>query len=74
MWVTVELFSYFREGRFKENIVELNPGVAVADLLMHLQIDASDVGILLVNGKAGNVKTLLQSGDRVTFIPIIGGG
>lgn len=74
MRVTVELFSYFRKGRFEENIVELRPGASVADLLVHLQIELCDVGTLLINGKSVNAKTRLQTGDRVTLIPFIGGG
>jgi molybdopterin converting factor small subunit len=74
MQVTVELFSYFRQGRSKQNIVELSQGATVADLLMQLQINLSDVDTLVINGTPGTVRTLLQSGDRVTLIPIIGGG
>jgi sulfur carrier protein ThiS len=74
MQVAVELFSYFRQGRFKQNVVELPRGATVADLLMQLQIDLSDVGIIVINGTPGTTGTLLQSEDRVTLIPIIGGG
>ena len=74
MQVTVELFSYFRQGRSKQNIVELSQGATVADLLMQLQINLSDVDTLVINGTPGTVRTLLQSGDRLTLIPIIGGG
>ena len=74
MQVAVELFSYFRKGRFKQSSVDLPRGATVADLLMQLQINLSDVGILVINGIPGTTGTLLQSGDRVTLIPIIGGG
>ena len=74
MQVVVELFSYFRRGRFTKKNVELSRGDSVADLLSQLQIDLSDVGIIVINGTPGTTGTLLQSGDRVTLIPIIGGG
>ena len=74
MQVTVELFSYFRQGRFKQSSIELPRGATVADLLMQLQINRSDVGIIVINGIPGTSGTLLQSGDRVTLIPLIGGG
>jgi sulfur carrier protein len=74
MQVAVELFSYFRQGRFKKNNVELSRGATVDDLLGQLQIDLSDVGIIVINGTPGTTGTLLQPGDRVTLIPIIGGG
>ena len=74
MRVTVELFSYFQEGRFKKNWVELATDSTVADLALQLKIKPTDVGMLVINGKIGTAKTQLQSGDRVTLIPIIGGG
>ena len=74
MQVAVELFSYFRQGRFKQSTVELPREATVADLLIQLEINLSDVGIIVINGKPGTTKTLLQPGDRVTLIPIIGGG
>ena len=74
MQVTVELFSYFRQGRFKRDTVELPAGVTAADLLTRLEINLSEVGILIINGKSATLKDRLKMGDRVTLIPIIGGG
>lgn len=74
MQVSVELFSYFRQGRFKQNTVEISQGATAADLLTQLQIDLTEVGTLVINGTPGTARTPLHSGDRVTLIPIIGGG
>ena len=74
MQVTVELFSYFRKGRFKRDAVELPAGATAADLLAQLEINLSEMGILIINGESGTVKDRLAKGDRVTLIPIIGGG
>ena len=74
MQVTVELFSYFRDERFKEKTVVLAPGDTITELLLQLQINLPDVGTIAINGKSSNAKTPLQSGDRVTLIPNIGGG
>ena len=74
MQVKVELFSYFRQGRFKRDTVELPAGATAADLLTRLGINLSEVGVLIINGKQGTAKDRLAKGDRLTLIPIIGGG
>lgn len=74
MQVRVALFSYFRDGRFAEGEVELPAAAAVADLLAHLGIVPQEVGVLFVNGRSGTLKDRLRAGDRVTVIPMIGGG
>lgn len=74
MQVTVELFSYFREERFEQDTLEVPAGATVADLLAQLAINPADVGVIIVNGRSGTVKKRLRAGDKLTFIPIIGGG
>ena len=74
MQVTVELFSYFRKGRFKRDTVELPVDATAADLINRLEINLSEVGILIINGKHGTAKDRLAEGNLVTLIPIIGGG
>jgi sulfur carrier protein ThiS len=74
MQVTVELFSYFRKSGFKGGALELDAGATVADLLTQLDIKRPEVGVIVINGEAGTAKRRLQAGDRVTLIPIIGGG
>ena len=74
MQVTVELFSYFQKGRFNQDTVDIPTGSTAEELAAHLGIDISDVGVLIINGNSGTRKYRLRTGDRVTFIPIIGGG
>ncbi len=74
MQVTVELFSYFRQGRFEKSIVELSQGATVTDLLLQLQINPTEVGVIVIDGTISPAGTRLESGNHVTFIPIIGGG
>ena len=74
MQVTVDLFSYFRQGRFKQSVVELAQGATVTDLLLQLQINPREVGVIVIDGKISPTGTRLESGNHVTFIPIIGGG
>jgi sulfur carrier protein ThiS len=74
MQVTVELFSYFRKSAFKGGPLNLDAGATVADLLTQLDIKRPEVGVIVINGEAGTAKRRLQAGDKVTLIPIIGGG
>ncbi len=74
MQVTVELFSYFRDNRFDTDKVDLPEGARVADLLTQLKINPVSVGVLMVNGNSGTQNDQLNMGDKVTLIPIIGGG
>ena len=74
MHVKLELFSYFRTNCGGRDSLELPAGATVADLLTRLAIDRAEVGILVINGKPGKIKDRLAPGDRVTLIPIIGGG
>ena len=74
MQVTVELFSHFRENRFEEATLEVPAEASVADLLDQLKIPLADVGVIVVNSASGTVKKRLRAGDKVTLIPIIGGG
>lgn len=74
MQVTVELFSYFQKGRFVRDTVELLEDATVADLLAQLEINTVNVGVLMINGNSGTKNDQLNMGDKVTLIPIIGGG
>lgn len=74
MQVTVELYSYFRKGRFARDTIEIPEGTTTKVLLQRLKIPPPDVGVLVINGKAGSFKSVLQPGDSVTIIPSIGGG
>jgi molybdopterin converting factor small subunit len=74
MRVRVSLYSALRIGRFAETELELPVGAAVTDLLEQLHLRLQDVGIVMVNARAGTFQQKLQPGDRITLIPPIGGG
>ena len=74
MQVWVKLFATFRDGRFKEQTWELTEGTVVRDVLNRLQIDPSEVAILLVNGRDANPQTMLRHDDTLALFPPVGGG
>jgi len=74
MRVQVSLYSHLRIDRFSEAEIELPEGAIVMDLLDKLQIPLQDIGIVVVNARGGILRQQLETSDRITLIPPIGGG
>ncbi len=74
MKVEVRLFATFRTGREKKYFMELEPGSKVSDILELLNIKEEELGILLVNGRDGDLNKALGDSDIVALFPPVGGG
>ncbi|MEY8304620.1 MoaD/ThiS family protein [Anaerosalibacter bizertensis] len=75
MEVEIRLFASFREGREKKYFFKIdNLKLTVRDILEKLDIDEEEVAILLINGRDGNVDSVLKDGDIVSLFPPVGGG
>lgn len=74
MNIKVRLFATLRMGRFKENIMDFDKGTTPQQIIQHLEIDLSDVAILLVNGRDGKLDQELEESDTVSIFPPVGGG
>ncbi len=74
MEIEVSLFATFQQGRFVRQRVSLPAKATAVDLLDMLKIAPDDVGILVVNRRDAPLNQSLSKGDRVTIIPVIGGG
>ncbi|EDU36884.1 molybdopterin synthase sulfur carrier subunit [Clostridium sporogenes] len=75
MKIEVRLFAYFREGRDKKYFMEINKeNITPRHILEKLNIKVEEVAILLINGRDGNVDTLLKDGDVLSLFPPVGGG
>jgi molybdopterin converting factor small subunit len=73
--IEVRLFAYFREGRDKKYFMEINKeNITPRHILEKLNIKVEEVAILLINGRDGNVDTLLKDGDVLSLFPPVGGG
>ena len=72
--VDVTLFPPLRENRFSRSIVSLSEAATVRNLLDTLSIDDLEIESIYVNGKEAGFDQRLKAGDRVTFLPFIGGG
>ncbi len=74
MDVDVTLFPPLREHRFSTSAVTLDQSATVQSLLDKLAIDREQVESIYVNGTEATFDQRLNPGDRITFLPFIGGG
>jgi len=72
--VEVRLFAHFRQGRKKAQIMDVEEGTIISDVLKALNIDEDEVAIMLLNGRDGPADRELKDGDVVSIFPPIGGG
>ena len=72
--IEVRLFAGLREGRQK--IYQMEPGSVscVQDIMDVLNIQRSDVNILLINGFHQKPETPVKDEDVVSLFPAVGGG
>jgi len=74
MEVNVRLFATLREGRFREQKVEVKDNIRVLDIINQYDIPLEDVAICLVNGRDAEREQALKNGDTVSIFPPVGGG
>ena len=72
--IEVRLFAGLRQGRQK--IYQMEPGSVknVQDIMDVLEIQRSEVNILLVNGFHQKPETEVKDEDIVSLFPAVGGG
>jgi molybdopterin converting factor small subunit len=75
MEITVKLFAYFRDGRFKEAASRFfSEGTTPQDVITSLDIDLDDVGVVMVNNRHAAPDYCLKQDDVLAIFPKIGGG
>ena len=75
MEITVKLFAYFRDGRFKEAASRFfDEGTTPQEVIISLGIDLDDVGVIMVNNRHAASDSCLQQDDVLAVFPKIGGG
>lgn len=72
--VEVRLFAYFREGRDKKQMMEIEEGTTILDIIKSLDIDETEVSIMLLNGMDGLGSRQPKDGDVISLFPPVGGG
>ncbi len=75
MDITIKLFAYFRDGRFKEAASRFfDEGATPEEVITSLGIDMDDVGVIMVNNRHAEPDSCLQQNDVLAVFPRIGGG
>ncbi len=55
-------------------MLSLEPGTTVVELLQHLGIRKQEVESVYINSREGTFAQELRTGDRISLLPVIGGG
>lgn len=74
MRITVKLFAFFRDNRFKTEQREIGEGTTVGDIVDSLHIDREEVGVLMINSRHTEFSVQLADDDVLAVFPVIGGG
>lgn len=74
MKVRVRLFGAFRQGRFRDKVLDLEAGITPSGVMEILGIDAGKAGIIMVNSRHASLDRVLSEGDILAVFPAVGGG
>lgn len=76
MKITVKLFAFLRQGRFKIRECDFPDGVTVGDVLDSLSITREEmqIGIIFINGKHAEFDSILKPNDTLAIFPPVAGG
>jgi len=74
MRITVKLFASLRIGRFKQEERTYPVGINCQQVAENLGIKVDEVCIVLVNGRPESREHVLNDGDVLSFIALVGGG
>lgn len=74
MKITVKLFAYFRDNRFKIEEWDVDSDTSVGSIVDSLDIDREEVGVLMINSRHTEFDVVVQEGDVLAIFPVVGGG
>lgn len=74
MRLNVKLFAYFRNNRFKQQLMEFPEGTTVEDILCSLGIPLDEIGVTMINSRHCVMHQKVSDGDQLAIFPAIGGG
>jgi sulfur carrier protein ThiS len=74
MQLTVKLFAYFRDNRFKQKLANYPEGTTVEDIIRSLGIKPDEVGVTMINSRHCHLQQVPKEDDQLAIFPMIGGG
>ncbi len=72
--ITVKLYAFFRENRFKQQKQAFPVGITVRKIINTQNIDPEEVGVTMINSRHCTLDQPLIQGDQLAIFPVIGGG
>ena len=73
MQLSVKLFAYFRDNRFKEQRMEFPEGTTVETIIRSLGVPLAEVGVTMINSRHCELHQVVAEGDQLAIFPAIGG-
>lgn len=74
MVITVKVFATLRKNHPQKQELEVPIGVKADDVLKKMNINSSEVSIIMINGIRTRNNEPLKENDVVSFFPPVGGG
>ncbi len=74
MQLNVKLFAYFRDNRFKQQLMTYPEGTTVEAIIHSLDLPMDEVGVTMINSRHCLLQQVPEEGDQVAIFPAIGGG
>lgn len=74
MKITVKLFAFFRDNRFKIREQEIGEETTIGDIVDALGIDRKEVGVLMLNSRHTEFTVRPSPDDVLAIFPVVGGG
>ena len=74
MQLTVKLFAFFRDNRFKQQMMDFPEGTTVEAIIRSLGIKPDEVGVTMINSRHCSLDQVPRDDDQLAIFPVIGGG
>lgn len=74
MQIKVKLIGAFRVDRFKEQDSDYPTGTTAENIIERLHIPRRALGTVLINGVHSRIDDIVNDGDTIALLPILGGG
>lgn len=74
MQIKIKLIGAFRVDRFKEHDGDYPAGMTAEKIIEQLHIPRRALGTVLINGVHSRIDDIVNEGDTIALLPILGGG
>ena len=72
--VQLRLVGLLKKYGPEQASIQIEPGQTVSDAILSLGVNPDLVAIVMVNGRQRSKADLLEPGEKVKLLPMVGGG